>query len=432
VSIPRALIAPTVWKERSEIPLPSLDVAVPRPSGTSVYLAEIVRARVDLEWFEAVAIAHGLCRSILDSGDLIEPQLIDLHNVFIDAAGSVGVELGPRSALSPVQSVGAVLSALLPQTAVMFLRDGIVAKATASPPAYRSLDALSDALPYSERPNRTALIQAVYERWIHRSLYVERSQAGTPVLLPEPALELPQRRVSIHPRVVRLVVGAAVLVAAAATAATFVINRIQWTADAVPGRAVVERIVRSLTGTERAPADALTDSNPPTPSRGRRRARSAETVSTFFQNVNTPDGSPAFAAPEVLASATTGQLEPLETAGILSSGSPSHSADLITAALDTRIYGRQDADVGPPVPIYPQSLTPAPDGLRRPGYLALEVIVNDRGTVDTARARDLPRTVGESVFMTMALSAVKSWQFHPARKDGSAVTYREIVAIETY
>jgi hypothetical protein len=372
---------------------------------------------------------------MLDSGGLVEPRLIDLHNVSIDAAGSVGVELGPRSALSPVQSVGAVLSALLPQTAVTFLRDGIVAKATASPPAYGSLEALSDALKYYERPNRTALIQAVYERWNHgRSSYAaERPEADTPILLPEPALEFPQRRVWIHPRVARLVVGAAVLVAAAATAATFMVNRVQWTADALPGRAVVavERIVRSLITTERASDDALTVSNPPTPSRGRRRARSAETVSTFSRlNVNPPDGFPA--APEVLASATTGQLEPLETVGIPSSASPSDRADLITAALDTRIYGRQDADVGPPVPIYPQSITPAPDGLRRPGYLALEIIVNDRGTVDLARARDLPRTIGESVLMTMALSAVKSWQFHPARKDGSAVTYREIVAIETY
>lgn len=424
-----------MWEESSEIRLPSPHLPLPQPKGVGVSLAEIVGSRVNVEWFEAVAIVHGLCRSILDSGDLVGPRHIDLHNVFIDAAGWVGVEVGPRSALSSVQSVGAVLSALLPQTAVMFLRDGIVAKATASPPAYHSLEALSDALKYYERPNRTALIQAVYERWNQgRSLYpAEPSEADTPILLPEPSLEFPQRRVWIHPRVARLVVGASVLVAAAATAATFIVNRVQWTADAVPARAVavVDRLVRSLISTERAPDDALTVSNPPTPSRGPRRARSAETVSTFSQlNVNPPDGFPA--APEVLASATTGQLEPLETAGILSSGSPSDRADLITAALDTRIYGRQDADVAAPVPIYPQSITPAPDGLRRPGYLALEVLVNENGMVDTAKARDLPRTIGESVLMTMALSSVKSWRFHPAVKNGSAVSYREIVAVEMY
>ncbi len=322
----------------------------------------------------------------------------------------------------------------------MFLRDGVLAKATATPSAYRSLEALSDALKYYERPNRPALIQAVYERWNHgRSLSpAERSEADNPILLPEPALDLPQRRVSIHPRVVRLAVGAAVLVAAAATAATFMVNRVQWTADALPGRAVavVERIVRSLIATERAPEDVSTDSNPPTPSRGRRRARSAETVATFSQlNGTAPDGFTALATPEVWASTTTGQLEPLqtlETVGALSGGFPSHRADLIAAALDTRIYGRQDADVGPPVPIYPQSITPAPDSMRRPGYLALEVLVNENGTVDTARARDLPRTIGESVLMTMALSSVKSWRFHPAQKNGSAVSYREIVAIETH
>jgi hypothetical protein len=45
------------------------------------------------------------------------------------------------------------------------------------------------------------------------------------------------------------------------------------------------------------------------------------------------------------------------------------------------------------------------------------------GTVESVRLLDRPRDIHAS----MLLSAAKSWQFHPAMKDGVPVRYRKTV-----
>ena len=61
--------------------------------------------------------------------------------------------------------------------------------------------------------------------------------------------------------------------------------------------------------------------------------------------------------------------------------------------------------------------------------MTIEVLVNERGTVDAVRAVAPPRTLGESLLVTMGLSAAKSWSFQPALKDGRPVKYRTLVPI---
>lgn len=94
-------------------------------------------------------------------------------------------------------------------------------------------------------------------------------------------------------------------------------------------------------------------------------------------------------------------------------------------------YSVADADVTPPIAITPQlqaMLMQVSPGIRV-DVLTIAVIVNEHGTVDSVRAVNLPANLGESVMLTSALSAVKSWRFRPAVKDGAPVRYREIVPV---
>ena len=79
----------------------------------------------------------------------------------------------------------------------------------------------------------------------------------------------------------------------------------------------------------------------------------------------------------------------------------------------------------------------------RPDVMLIAVMINEQGTVDSVQAVNNPETIGESlrealrlrpqigesVVLTAALSAVKSWHFRPALKDGSPVKYRQIVPV---
>ena len=61
--------------------------------------------------------------------------------------------------------------------------------------------------------------------------------------------------------------------------------------------------------------------------------------------------------------------------------------------------------------------------------LTIAVVINRQGTVESVRAVNVPQNLAESIQLTNALSAVKSWRFHPATKRGVPVRYREIVPI---
>src|SRR5712692_6186107 len=79
--------------------------------------------------------------------------------------GVSAVLKGLRSETAAVNRLGTILSEILPAEDPMFLRPRLVAKATSAPPVYGSLEELSHALAYYERPDRTGLIQDVYNRW---------------------------------------------------------------------------------------------------------------------------------------------------------------------------------------------------------------------------------------------------------------------------
>jgi hypothetical protein len=116
-------------------------------------------------------------------------------------------------------------------------------------------------------------------------------------------------------------------------------------------------------------------------------------------------------------------------------GAATHSDDLADpASIESdaqRIYGQDDSEVTPPRPIIHRLLA----GLRpsspnvRLNALTIAVVVNADGSVDSVRGLVAPENISEVLLLTETLSAVKSWRFSPATRDGAPVKYRQIVPI---
>jgi TonB family protein len=106
------------------------------------------------------------------------------------------------------------------------------------------------------------------------------------------------------------------------------------------------------------------------------------------------------------------------------SGVPASTAATPPAA--ARVYGPNDTEVIPPVPIrqdiprWPASYLPAgsPDGI-------VEVVVDETGAVESATIRQSLNKFYDS----QLLEAARTWRYQPARKGGQAVKYRRLVRI---
>jgi len=79
--------------------------------------------------------------------------------------------------------------------------------------------------------------------------------------------------------------------------------------------------------------------------------------------------------------------------------------------------------------VYPQTLQPAVPGMSRQDFLRIEVVVNDHGMVESAKAKDAPRNLTESVMLFNALATAKSWRFNPAVKHDEPVHYAQLIAL---
>src|SRR5262249_47562012 len=97
--------------------------------------------------------------------------------------------------------------------------------------------------------------------------------------------------------------------------------------------------------------------------------------------------------------------------------------------IDSTVYSVADMNVEPPIAILPQQLGSLPAGARREDYYMIEVVLNEQGAVESARVTEAPLELGDTVVVTMSLSAVKAWQFLPALKDGRPVRYRKLIPV---
>jgi TonB family protein len=141
----------------------------------------------------------------------------------------------------------------------------------------------------------------------------------------------------------------------------------------------------------------------------------------------TPSPAPSVASRGLSANAakgapgdqrTTPVAPPAPTARVSSAGAASGDEG------GAVIYSPTDPQVVPPVTVR-QALPPYP---RRPLMAqqgVVEVVINERGTVESAAMRQSV----DQVYDTLAVAAARTWQYKPATRDGVPVKYRKGVQI---
>jgi len=298
---------------------------------------------------------------------------------------------------------------------------------------FATIEQLSDALRYYERPGRTEIIRGVYARAHAAPSLTHREEPAQDVAPPPPA---PVRRRPLGKRWVA--VGGAAAVCAAAiwlvvelrddrtagpdAPAESSIAADAWELIGELGRVVRDEArsglaaIRTRVGSEPEPAVEEATSASATPARTDQPA--APTLSEASPNTAS---AAAAAGSTPLDTATSvpapggGRVVPQE--GEVADAGGSEPAD--------RIYSSNDIGVTPPVTVRPQMPVRPPPGVPADALGVVEVIVSDTGEVESVRLLSPPRTLHDR----MMLSAMKTWLFQPAMKDGRAVRFRHLIQI---
>ena len=136
--------------------------------------------------------------------------------------------------------------------------------------------------------------------------------------------------------------------------------------------------------------------------------------------------------------AGAGQPGPVTGSGASSAGDRAAAGGAATSTAPLEFvtvgptYDASNTDVTTPVllsPLVPRSLAQprpnAPQGFVR-------ILVNENGTVESARATVDPQTMGDAIIITNALSMAKTWRFEPATKDGKPVRYSLMIPLSRF
>ena len=190
------------------------------------------------------------------------------------------------------------------------------------------------------------------------------------------------------------------------------------------------REILGLAPVERAAATATpTEATTHVPSAGTSSAATPKRAGGASGSSRTSAGVPAVGAASVANAAVA---DASTRAAIGPAGDPvaQSSAERMETIRVHVTYDASDTAVIPPLIDMPE--ISARDRIRpvTSGAPAIEIVINERGTVDSARATVQPKTVGEASLLMGRLSAVKAWRFQPATKNGEAVRYRLLVPFD--
>ena len=422
----------------------------------TVSLAEIRAKGLTLDVYEALAVVQAVCRDILESDNPVPPARLDLDRIFISDDGTVTASAAAgEDEAAGIQAMGRLLSQLLPSVDFLLLRPRVVAKATATPPGYASLEEFSRALGSYQRPGGTETLKALYDRFKKRS-------GGSPLLElgiepPEPNPSRNRARTFLRMAIALLIVAGlgaggywawmhrARFLGPSRAASASASDQDPAAASSDPASATAgdsqtgKADTPHLTGTP-VGASASNAAGSAGPAAGGRRAASptsgttprrpgpaggttpgAQSTSPAAASM-VPDGGRSSAASGPASAPMSGSSE-----RSAASPAPADVDGVAIASSDTlSIYSNRNGDVEPPTVISPQRLLPV-RGSQQPDRPAIEILVNELGIVDSVKAHVPPRTLGESVVVTSALSAAKSWRFRPALREGKPVKYRLLV-----
>jgi hypothetical protein len=375
-----------------------------------------LRASGGFQWYEAAALVQGLCRAINDSYDPVTNTALALNQVFLESEGTISLSARPDPA-GALPQVRQLLFEMLPRTEV--------ARAEGLPDG--SLQAFSRALEAYERADRAEVIKDVRGRWRPSSVW-----AFDPIVKPEttPGTESATKDTARPRRLPRLVAVAVFAVAAGGVAAWVVSTphleaKMRTYAAAIssdrnpPMAAGLPSLTSVKPTSTRAERPVTVPARPPKAELARPRsdvpvARANDGVARSQDHVasSVTQSAPASSNPAGVPMAlTTPNAEPADS------------------AVSAQVFDATERDVVPPSFLSSESIRPRLTAASQPDGAALEVTVNERGTIDGVKASRSARTLAESMQMMSDLSAAKSWRFHPAMRDGHPVRYLLVVPI---
>ena len=432
------------------------------PPTNEISIAQISSGGMALHWYESVAIVQQLCQTL---GDLAEHPKFDWSKVFVQPSGDITIRSpGSSDADACVRALGELLRTWLAENPHPVPLGLVVAQATSTPPFYRGATELSEALSHYERPNRIELVRNVYERWraanpaarahpekapstpfvaelsrkagaFGRSLksralglidFARTAVRRLPrraLRIAVPADDAPRRRfpwkwaAAVTLAIMMAVIAAGVISSGvgrpAATTAGNVLSRADdRLIDAVAARlgAAVNWVGRRFV---RMPTGQQTTSPAGPPVRTTRRGASGTSPAL----PGSPPDVPGDVAPNLPNDASG-------TADRAVAAPPAQNP--VAAALPQPsleiVYSNADRDVTPPVAIGRQLPDLPPTGVPQSG-IALVIVVDQTGRVESATLATRPATLEDAMQATMNLSAAKSWRFRPALRAGQPVKY---------
>ena len=399
-------------------------VAVPRAAASAprhavsargVSLAQLVARRTPLEWFEGVAIVQGVCAALIGGASASGRGVPDADGVAITPEG--GIEFpaaGSRDA--PVSRVARLLHGLVEGTALPVQLRLLVLQELSPSPGCASVLEFSTRLALFERPGRQNAIREVYERYQR----LPPGDVEAPAPRPGHAAEVPPPR---WWRSRRIQGGAAAALLVVALGLTLAWVR-PWFALPAPGEADHRgQVARDVAAAVGSVSEAASGS-------ARAVAQWLGVAATDRPLAAPPSGALETASPSAVEPATSRRIRtpapvPLTPSpGKAERESPGRvPAD--PALSDSKVYSGADAEVAPPALVRTRlPIAPGP-AVRADEIPEVEVVVSPAGEVESVKLLTQPTGVGAA----MMLSAVKTWRFHPATRDGKPVRYRLLIRL---
>lgn len=453
IEVPDIAIRPDLTIDVSP-PAHAAPVAVTSPTSVSVVetqgpiALDQVLARVGhVAWVEAVAIVEALCATLMDAaGD--HAGVPKLSHISITAQGTILARAGLATEL-PGPGLARLLHALtesgtIPVPLRLFITKWV------SFAEKHSIQTFAKELGYFARPDRVALIRAVYERARVR-----------PPAQPVPRPEVPKTvRAADRARTSRLRLQSRWIAAAVVVVGVAAVSVLAWRAAVTPSdqasSSIVSRLINQAVRAVHLVAAATTarvgvpsKSGRSTEAGSREEPSPAQSIASAPARESKPVAS---AAVPSKGGAATARLRP-RVAGRSAAAPPSATGNALSlrpgvrsvpptspsdgiqphtasarrgfdAVSDpSRIYTSADPGVKPPELRWPQLPPPLLTGVRG-DVNTMELIISERGAVERVRLLSQPKRMPDM----MLLSGAKTWAFQPASKQGQSVRYRLLLS----
>ncbi len=380
------------------------------PDARGADLASLIRWNTPLAWFEAVAIAQELCVVLLATRVGGGDRALEPADVTMTPAGGVEVSGDTAQGLPAVAEVARLLLALLEEAESQPVQLRLLALEAVSPsPTGLTLREWSARLHAFERPGRQRAIRDVYERFAQLRVGDTRPSLRSVATLKAAAAEPRWWR----NRRLRNAAVSALLLVGTGLAAVWL-----WVV-----------VVPLLSGERDRPSAGASAA-------GTEEALSAESArrirAAAFRIWGAADASrevsrtgaeiPARAIVVVIPA----ELPLVAPSGIAEMVSPADAPTAgLPAPLDHTVYSAAEATVVPPALVRPRLPSRSSAGVLDENLPQVELVVSASGAVESVRLVTQPT----HVVSAMMLSAIKTWQFKPAERDGRPVRCRIVLRL---